>query len=106
MNAWSALAVTAVVGVMTYGMRAVAIVGLAGRTIPLPLQRMLKSVGPAVLAALALNLAAGGEGSGPAISWPETLSLLVAGGTAWWTRNVIASLAAGMSVLWVASALL
>ncbi len=106
MSVWSALAITLVVGAITYGMRAIAIVGLADREIPLPLQRMLKSVGPAVLAALALNLAAGGEGTGPSISWPEALSLVAAATSAWWTRNVIVSLVAGMSVLWIASALL
>ena len=106
MSVWSALAITLVVGAITYGMRAIAIVGLADREIPLPVQRMLKSVGPAVLAALALNLAAGGEATGPSISWPEALSLVAAATSAWWTRNVIVSLVAGMSVLWIASALL
>ncbi|MAT06114.1 MAG: hypothetical protein CL424_13830 [Acidimicrobiaceae bacterium] len=106
MSAWSALSIVVVVGAMTYGMRAIAIVGLADREIPLPVQRMLRSVGPAVLAALALNLAAGGDGAGPSISLPEALSLVAAAASAWWSRNVIVSLVAGMTVLWVASALL
>ena len=106
MSVWSALAITAVVGAITYGMRAIAIVGLADREIPVPLQRMLRSVGPAVLAALALNLAAGGEGAGPSVSWPEALSLVAAATAAWWTRHMIVSLVAGMSVLWIASALI
>ena len=106
MSVWSAVAIIVVVGVMTYGMRAIAIVGLAGREIPVSVRRMLKSVGPAVLAALAINLAAGGEGTGPSLSWPEALALVAAAASAWWTRNVIVSLVAGMSVLWIASALI
>ncbi|MCB0967349.1 MAG: AzlD domain-containing protein [Ilumatobacter sp.] len=105
MSVWSALALTLVVGAITYGMRAIAIVGLAGREIPQPIQRALRNVGPAVLAALALNLAAGGEGS-VGLTWPEGLALVAAGITAWFSRNVIATLVAGMSVLWIAEALL
>lgn len=106
MSAWSAIVIVLVVGVMTYSMRAIAIVGLAGREIPTPIQRALRSVGPAVLAALALNLAASGDGGGPAVSLPEGLALVTAAATAWWSRNVLATLAAGMIVLWVASAVL
>ncbi len=106
MSVWSALAITVVVGLMTYGMRAIAIVGLAGREIPTPIQRALRSVGPAVLAALAFNLAASGDGGGPSVSLPEGLALLAAAATAWWTRNVITTLAVSMVVLWVATAVL
>lgn len=104
MSTWSAIAIVAVVGAMTYAMRSVVIVALAGRSIPSPLQRALRSVGPAVLAALAINLAAGGEG-GPHLQFAEAAALVVAGGVAWWRRNVIWTLIAGMVTLWGLTAL-
>ncbi len=100
MSIWSALAVVVLVASMTYAMRASAIVTLAGRTIPPSFERVLRQVGPAVLAALAMNLAAGGEG-GPHIELAEVLALSSAGVVAWWRRSVIWSLTAGMSVLWL-----
>ena len=66
MSAWSALAIVLMVGTMTYVMRAGVILALAGRAVPVPVERALRNVGPAVLAALAINLAAGGEG-GPSL---------------------------------------
>ncbi len=103
MNAWAALAITVVVGAMTYGMRAIVIVALADRPLPVPIERALRNVGPAVLAALAINLVAGGEG-GPSLVVAEALALVVAGGVAWWRRNILWTLAAGMTVLWVLKA--
>ena len=105
MSAWTALLITVIVGVATYAMRAVAIVGLAGRTIPPAVERALRNVGPAVLAALAINLAAGGHGGAPSMSWPEAAALAVAGVAAWRSRNLIVTLVAGMTTLWVLSAL-
>ena len=102
MSIWAAIAIVALVGVMTYSMRAVAIVALAHRTIPPVAERALRNVGPAVLAALTFNLAAGGEG-GPSMELAEVLALLVAGGVAWWRRNLILTLAAGMLTLWSVS---
>jgi branched-subunit amino acid transport protein len=104
-NPVAALAIVVMVGAMTYGMRAVVIVALADRTISPAVERALRSVGPAVLAALAVNLAAGGEGGGVDISVAEVAALVVAGGVAWWRRNVLIALSAGMVTLWVASAL-
>ena len=105
MSAWPSILIVAMVGVMTYSMRAVVIVAMANRTISPSVERALRSVGPAVLAALAINLAAGGEG-GPNLEVAEALALLVAGGVAWWRRNMIVTLLAGMATLWLFSALL
>lgn len=102
MSAWSALAMVVVVGAITYSMRAVVIVALANRTIPPQVERALRNVGPAVLAALAMNLAAGGEG-GPSLTWPEALALIVAGIVAWRSKHLIATLVAGMVALWLAT---
>jgi branched-subunit amino acid transport protein len=105
MSVWSAALIVAMVGLITYSMRAVAIVALANRTIPPAAGRALRYVGPAVLAALTFNLAAGGEG-GPSMEPAQALALLVAGGVAWWRKNLILTLGAGMLTLWVASALI
>lgn len=105
MSMWASITIVAMVGFMTYSMRAVVIVAMANRTIPAPIERALRSVGPAVLAALAINLAAGGEG-GPSLEVAEAVALLVAGGVAWWRRNLIVTLLAGMTALWVLTALL
>ena len=78
MSTWS-IVIVLVVGVMTYVMRAGVIVALAGRTIPVPIERALRYVGPAVLAALAINLAAGGD-DGPGLEVAEAAALLVAVG--------------------------
>ena len=102
MSVWAAISIVVVVGLITYSMRAVAIVALANRSIPPSAQRALRNVGPAVLAALTVNLAAGGEG-GPSIEVAEALALLVAGGVAWWKKNLILTLGAGMVTLWLAS---
>jgi len=101
-SAWSSLLIVGIVGVMTYSMRAVVIVAMANRTIPPPVERALRSVGPAVMAALAVNLAAGGEG-GPSLTWVEALALTVAGVAAWKSKNLLITLFAGMVTLWLAT---
>jgi branched-subunit amino acid transport protein len=105
MSVWSSIVIVVGVGLMTYSMRAVVIVALADRTIPAPLVRALRNVGPAVLAALAVNLAAGGPG-GPSLEVAEAVALVVAGLTAWRWRNLIVTLLAGMGTLWLVSAVL
>ncbi len=104
MSVWSSIAIVAMVAAMTYAMRAAVIVALADRTIPVPVERALRNVGPAVLAALAINLAAGGDG-GPSLEIAEAAALLVAGVVAWTRGNLIWTLLAGMTTLWVLSAL-
>ncbi|MEO6570610.1 MAG: AzlD domain-containing protein [Ilumatobacteraceae bacterium] len=104
MSAVASIAIVLLVGGITYAMRASVIVALAGRAMPLGLERALRYVGPAVLAALAVNLAAGGEG-GPSLDVPEAAALVVGGLVAWNRRNVLLTLVAGMATLWVLSAL-
>lgn len=100
MTTAAAISAVLAVGLITYASRAGLIVMLADRTLPVPLQRALRYVGPAVLSALVVNLVAGGEGAGGIE--PEEVAALAAGClVAVRTRNLIASLAAGMVVLWV-----
>jgi len=100
MSVWSGILIVGAVGLMTYGMRAVVIVAMANRPIPPAVEVALRSVGPAVLAALAVNLAAGGEG-GPSLAVSEVAALVVAGVVAWWRKSLILCLVAGMVTLWV-----
>lgn len=104
MSAWTSISIVVAVAAITYAMRAWAIVALAGRTMPTPVERALRNVGPAVLAALAVNLAAGGDGA-PNLEPAVAAALVAAGVVAWWLRSVLWSLSCGMAVLWVATAI-
>ena len=95
-------AITAVlsVGVLTYLSRAGLILFLAERPLPLQIQRALRYVGPAVLSALTVTLVAGSDGvSG--VEFAEVTAITAGGIVAALTRNLIASLVAGMAVLWL-----
>ncbi len=105
MSAGASMLLVLVVGMMTYVTRAVVIVALGGRPIPVPVERALRNVGPAVLAALAINLAAGGEG-GPSLEVAEVAALIVAGAVAVWRKSLIWTLVAGMTTLWLLSGLI
>lgn len=105
MSVVPAAAIVALVALMTYSMRASVIVALAGREVPVSIARALRQVGPAVLAALAINLAAGGDGD-VGMSVPEGAALVVAGVSAWRWKNVIVSLVLGMAVLLTLSAVI
>lgn len=98
MSTGAAIVAVASVALVTYSMRAGVILLLAGRTLPAPVERALRQVGPAVLAALAINLMFGGEG-GPTVTVPEVAGLVAAAVVAWWRRNLLWSLAAGMAAL-------
>jgi branched-subunit amino acid transport protein len=102
----TAAAITAVVavGLITYASRAGLIVFLADRPMPADVTRALRYVGPAVLSALTVNLIAGGDGIG-GVEIAEVTAIVVCIGVAWWRRNLIASLLAGMAALWIVLAL-
>ena len=100
MSVLAALSAVLCVGLITYASRAGLIVILADRPLPPHVTRALRYVGPAVLSALTVNLIAGGQG----IDGIETEELVAVGigiVVAATTRNLIASLAAGMVTLWV-----
>jgi branched-subunit amino acid transport protein len=101
----AALVAVVAVAVGTYLTRAGLILVFADRTFPPSVERALRNVGPAVLAALVVSLAAGGSDS-PDLPLPEILSLAAAGFVAWRRWSLVWSLLAGMSVLWLATALL
>lgn len=99
MSTGAALAAVLVVAVFTYGSRAGLILFLADRTLPDDVVRALRYVAPAVLSALTVNLLAGGHGiSG--VTGREVAAVGVGAIVAGATKNLIASLAAGMITLW------
>lgn len=95
----------AVVGLGTYATRASFIILLANRDLPPLLQRAVRNVGPAVLAALVASLLVGEEGITGLAPSVELASLIAASLVAWKTRNVIAGLVVGMAALWIGLAI-
>jgi branched-subunit amino acid transport protein len=90
--------VTATLG--TYAFRAGLILLLADRSLPVTVERALQNVGPAVLAALTVNLAVSGEGGANLdIDAIELASLGIAAVVGLRTKNLVFMLIAGMATL-------
>jgi branched-subunit amino acid transport protein len=104
MTSAAALTVLIVATVGTYLARGGLILLLADRSLPDPIERALQFVGPAVLAALTINLAIGSDGVG-SVDFAEAAALVMATVVAAWRRNLIWTFVAGMSTLWILSAL-
>ncbi|TVR28150.1 MAG: AzlD domain-containing protein [Ilumatobacter sp.] len=101
MNMSTAFVLTIVIALGTYLLRAVPALLLADRELPVPVQRALRNVGPAVLAALVVVSVASTADGGIEVEVAEVAALVAAGVVAWWRRNLIWSLLAGMAALWV-----
>ena len=104
MSATTALLVLLVGSLGTYLARSSLILLLADRSLPVSVERALQNVGPAVLAALTVNLAVGGEGLG-SVEVAEVVALVVASAVALWRRNLIWTFVSGMVALWVVAGL-
>lgn len=84
----------------TYAFRAGLILLLADRSLPVAIERALQNVGPAVLAALTVNLAVGGDGGTSVdIDAIELASLAIAAIVGLRTKNLVFMLSAGMAAL-------
>jgi branched-subunit amino acid transport protein len=84
----------------TYAFRAGLILLLADRTLPVVVERALQNVGPAVLAALTVNLAVGGDGGTSVdIDAIELASLGLAAVVGVRTKNLVFMLIVGMATL-------
>lgn len=104
MTTGAALIALAAAALGTYAARAGLILVLAGRSLPASVERALQNVGPAVLAALTVNLAVGSAGAG-SVEFAEVAALVVAGAVAVWRSNLIWTFAAGMITLWILGAI-
>ena len=100
MNAGPAFAAIVVIAVVTYASRACLILFLADRPLPGEVVRALRYVGPSVLSALTINLLAGGHGTS-GVTGPEVAAVGVGAVVAALTRNLLASLFAGMLTIWI-----
>ncbi|MEZ5375552.1 MAG: AzlD domain-containing protein [Acidimicrobiales bacterium] len=105
MSSITALALVLVVGAITYAMRAGLILALADREIPTIVTRALRNVAPAVLSTLVISLIANPDAPNVGISLPEVAGVVVAGPVAWYSKNLLVTMAAGMVVFWVLLAL-
>ncbi len=103
MSTTAALVALACGALGTYFARSGLILLLADRALPAPVERSLQNVGPAVLAALTINLAVGPEGLG-GVEFAEVAALVVAGAVAVWRKNLIWTFVAGMATLLVLGA--
>ena len=106
MTAHAALIVLAITAIGTFLMRGGLILLLADRTLPDPVERGLRSVGPAVLAALTVNLAVGGGEGGASLDTAETIAIVAACVVAARTKNLLWTLLAGMATLLLLSQLI
>jgi len=104
MSTAAALFALACGAIGTYLARSGLILLLADRALPASVERALGNVGPAVLAALTVNLAVGDGGIG-GVEFAEAAALVVAGAFTVWRKNLIWTFVAGMVTLWVVGAL-
>lgn len=104
MSTSSALFVVIVAGLITYVCRSSLILTLADRTLPASVERALQNVGPAVLAALTINLAVGSDGIG-SVEFAEVAAIVVASVVALWRSNLIWTFVSGMVTLWIVGAI-
>ena len=87
-------------GLATFGMR-YAFIGLF-RTVAIPqtLERSLRYIAPAVLAALVLPAILAPDGSVAPVN-PYLLAAIVGGAAAWKTKSIGAAIVVGLPVLWL-----
>jgi branched-subunit amino acid transport protein len=105
MSTWSAIVLVLAVGVGTYLMRAGLVLLLADRPMRPAVERALRNVGPAVLAALTVSLVASdGADGGSSVELAEAAALVVAAVVAWRRFSLLVTLGAGMVTVWVVSA--
>ncbi len=100
----SALLLLLACGIGTYAARSSLILLLADRSLPSVVERALRNVGPAVLAALTVSLAVGPDGV-ESMEFAEVGALAAASGVALWRRNLMLTFVAGMVTLWILGAL-
>lgn len=91
------------VGAITYTARVSFIALFARRDMPPLLARALRHVPAAMLTAIVIPAVVFSEPGMLALapSNAKLVAALVAAGVAWWTRNTLATLAAGMATLWL-----
>ncbi len=89
----------------TYAFRGGLMLLFSERVFPPPVERALGNVGPAVLAALTVNLlVSSGAGNDVSVVGNEVVALGIACAVAWWRKSLVWTLVAGMVALWLLEA--
>lgn len=101
----TAYLVFAVAGIGTYLARSLFILLAGDRRLPQPVERGLRNIGPAVLAALAASLLTTDGVVDFVTNLAEVLATIVGVAVAWKTRRFVVSFVAAMAVLWLVQAL-
>ena len=96
--------VIVVVGVLNYLSRLSFIAIFAKRSMPPLLARALKYVPAAMLTALVLPMIVSAPSMQSLVS-PRVIAALIAGAVGFFTRNTLATVAAGMGALWLLQAI-
>ena len=103
----TALVVFLLAGIGTYAARSVFILAVGQRRLPDLVERALRFVGPAVLAALATSLLTSPDGLEVYLtSIPQVAATLAAIGLAWKTRSFLVSFAGAVVVMYGLQAML
>jgi branched-subunit amino acid transport protein len=89
------------VGVLNFLLRLSFIAVFARREMPPLLARALKFVPAAMLTALIVPMVVGTPIAAPAWWTPRVIAMMVAGVAAFYTRNALPTLVAGMAALWL-----
>ena len=97
-------AVIVIVGALNYLSRLSFIAFFAQRRMPPMLARALRYVPSAMLTALVLPMIVAGSPSVATLASPRVIAALVAGVVGYLTRNTLATMSAGMLVLWALEA--
>ena len=100
MSTTLALAAVLTLGLATYAMRGGLILMLADRSLPPLVERALRNVAPAVLAALVVTMVATPGEPAVGLEVAEVGGLAVAGLLTWRWRNLVVALSGGMLVFW------
>ena len=103
----SNLLIIVIIGMGSYLTRVSFIASLGTRPLSPALERPLKFVAPAVLAALVVPAVVLNEGSPDLspLSNPKFLAAVVAALVTWRTRSVVATIFSGMGMLWLLQAI-
>jgi branched-subunit amino acid transport protein len=101
MSPVTALASVLALGVATYALRGGLILLLADRTLPQLVERALRNVAPAVLAALVVTMLADPTQPAAGVEAAEVGGLVVAGLITWRWRNLMLALSGGMVTFWL-----
>ncbi len=105
MKLLTAILLLAGVTIVTYLTRAGMILALADRTLPEPVIRALRNVGPAVLAALVVTLIANPDEPNQGLELAEVAGAVATVALTFRFRNLIPGLTAGMIVFWLIRAI-